>query len=282
MRTETGQSEDLNGGAAAAAPTDGVDTSGAAAATDGATSGSEQGHEGEGKQGEHGEKQGKSANRNARRRRLQEASEAEKAQLREDNRKLTERLDTLESQVDGVINPPAERPQRVNFDSEEEYEDKLHEWRNPKPAAAGQPSKSPEQPAPAQAASEEPGQQARSEEVQKVVDDFNDSVDDAADKYEDFDEVTKSTTAPMTDVMRDSMIESSNGGEVLYHLAKNPAESVRISKLPLAKQVTEIGEINKKFASSTTGAPDPIDTLKEGDVGSHKKTDPLLEGATFE
>lgn len=279
MNTETVQTEDLNDGAVA--PAEGVDTSGAAAAADGATSDGEQQHEGEVNQGDQEEKQGKSANRNARRRRLQQESEAEKAQLREDNRKLAERLETLESQVDGVINPPAPRPQRVDFDSEEDYEDELHDWRNPKPAASQKPSESLEQPAPM--ASQQPAQQPISAEVKKVVDDFNDSVDAAAEKYEDFDKVTSETNAPMTDIMRDCMIESSNGGEVLYHLSKNSAEAVRIAGLPIAQQVREISEINKKFAPSTTDAPEPIDTIKTGDAGGgSKRTDPQLAGATFE
>lgn len=281
MSEESVHSEDLSAEQQAAA---GVDENGAAAATDGATSNSEQQHEGEAaEQGEQGGKQGKAANRSARRRRLQEASEAEKAQLREDNRKLTERLDTLESQVDGVINPPAARPTRVDFESEEEYEDAVHDWRNPKKATSEQQSTSSEQPAPAQAASQQPAQQPMSAEVQKVVDGWNDSCDDAADKYDDFNDVVfDNKQLPITNMMRDALYECGQGGEVVYHLGKNPAEATRIAGLNLIGQVSAINELSKKFASSTTGAPEPIDTIKSGSAGSNKKTNPLLDGATFE
>lgn len=252
MNNTTGQSEDLGENA-------GIEENGSTVAADGATSDAGQENEEETEQGEQGEKQSKSANRNARRRRLQEASETEKAQLREDNRKLVERLDTLESQVDEVRNPPEPRPQRVDFESEEDYEDSLHDWRtNQKPAVAAQQSTESEQSA--QTQTQETAQKPMTAEAKKVVDNWTDSCDDAADKYDDFDDITKNSKSPMTNVMQDSIIESQNGGEVFYHLAKNPAEAARIAGLSLVQQIKEIGELDKKFTSTTTSAPEPIET----------------------
>jgi len=284
MNTETGQSEDTSTADQQAA-TAGVEENGATQAADGATSGDEQGQTGEAEQGGQGnQQQSKSQGSKQRLRRKLRESEAEKAQLAEDNRKLHEKVDTLAEQVDGVLNPPAARPKRVDYESEEEYEDAVYDWRNPKAAESSQKSTESEQPAKTQ--TQKPGAQTQTQvsaEVQKVVDNWNDSCDDAAEKYDDFDQVTfKNTALPITPMMRDALIESDNGGEVIYHLGKNQAEAERIAKLPLSGQVLAINELSKKFTSTTTKAPDPIETIKSGSAGSNKTTDPLLEGATFE
>lgn len=257
MNTETGQSEDASTANPAAAS---VEENGATQTADGATSGGEQGHEGDDNQDGQGQQQSKSQNSKQRARRKLRESETRNAQLAEDNRKLAERLDTLERNVDGVINPPAERPQRVDYESEEDYEDALHDWRSPAPAASSQPTS--EQPAQQQA--QQPGTQQQprqvSPEVQKVIDDWQDSCDDASEKYEDFDDVVfKNNELPVTPIMRDALYECGQGGEVVYHLGKNPAEAARIAGLSLSGQVQAINELSKKFTSTTTSAPAPIE-----------------------
>ena len=285
MSNESGQSEDTSTAEQQQAAT-GIEENGATQADSGATQVGEQTQTEEAEQGGQGsQKQSKSQNSKQRVRRKLRESEAEKAQLRDDNRKLTERLDTLESQVDGVINPRPARPTRVNFENEEDYEDALHDWRNPKKVTSEQQSTTSDQPA--QTQTQQPGAQQQqtqvSAEVQKVVDDWHDSCDDAADKYEDFNDVVfDNKQLPITNMMRDALYECGQGGEVVYHLGKNPAEATRIAGLNLIGQVSAINELSKKFASSTTGAPEPIETIKSGDAGSGKTTDPVLEGAKFE
>ena len=281
MSNETDHSEGASAEQLAAAS---AEKNGATQTAEGATSGGEARQTEEAGQGGQGEVQSKSQNSKQRLRRKFRESEAENAQLREDNRTLNEKFDTLNQKVDGVINPPPARPNRVDYESEEEYEDAIHDWRNPKQAASEQQSTSEQ---PAQTQTQQTGgreQQAQfSAEVQKVVDDWNNSCDDAAEKYEDFDEVVfKNNQLPISNIMRDALYECGQGGEVVYHLGKNPAEAERIANLPLTGQVLAINELSKKFTSSTTNAPDPIDTLKSGDTGSHKSTDPLLEGVKFE
>ncbi len=263
-----------------------AEENGATQTVEGATSDGAAEQTGEADQGGQGnQQQSKQQSSKQRLRRKLRESDAEKAQLAEDNRKLAERLGTLEQQVDGVVNPPATRPNRVDFESEEEYEDAVHDWRNPKQAANEQQSTTSEQPA--QTQTQQPGAQQQqtqvSAEVKKVVDDWHESCDDAAEKYEDFDEVVfKNNQLPISNIMRDALYECGQGGEVVYHLGKNPAEAERIAKLPLTGQVLAINELSKKFTSTTTNAPEPIDTLKSGDAGNHKTEDPLLAGATFE
>jgi len=276
MSEQAGQSEDT--GVTDPNPAASVDENGVTQSADGATSGGEQVQKEEVDSGQ-GTQQSKSQGSKQRLRRKLRESEAEKAQLAEDNRKLHEKVDTLAQKVDGVINPPPPRPSRVNFDSEEDYEDALLDWKIQKPAVSEQ------QATDSPKTQETPGASPPqvSEKVREIVDNWNDSCDDAAEKYEDFDEVTfKNTSLPITPMMRDALIESENGGEAIYFLGKNQAEAERIAALPLSGQVMAINELSKKFASTTTNAPDPIQTLEPGDAGSHKTTDPLLVGATFE
>jgi len=273
MSEQTGQSEDT--GVTDPNPGASVDENGVTQAADGATSGGEQVQKEEVDSGQ-GTQQSKSQGSKQRLRRKLRESEAEKAQLAEDNRKLHEKVDTLAQKVDGVINPPPPRPSRVNFESEEDYEDALLDWKIQKPAVPEQTAK---ETTPAKTATTP----KVDENTRQILDNWHDSCDDAAEKYDDFAAVTfENKSLPITAMMSDALIESENGGEAVYFLGKNPAEAERIAALPLTGQVLAINELSKKFASTTTSAPDPIDTLEPGDAGSHKSTDPLLEGATFE
>lgn len=74
-------------------------------------------------------------------------------------------------------------------------------------------------------------------EVHQELQRFNQRLDAASDKYEDFDEHVRSEDAKFTQPMRDAAMLMPNAEDVLYKLGKNRAELDRISKLnPLAQQ----------------------------------------------
>lgn len=257
MNEQAGQSEVLEEGAN---PSIQGEENGATEVTDGATSGDGQGHEGEDGSGQ-GETQSKSQGSKQRLRRKFRESEARNAQLAEDNRKLNERLASLEQQVDGVINPPKQRPNRVNFDSEEEYEDALFEWRDD--AASRQQSQPLQQ-------DQHSGAQQQSAQMQpqvpkEVIDKWMDQCDDAAEKYEDFDQVINNPNIPISPVMADTVRMNAQGAEIAYYLGKNPAVAASIAQMPFVQQVTEIQALAGKFTTSATNAPDPIDPPRGGD-----------------
>ena len=231
----------------------GVDESGVTQTAEGATSGGEQEHEADAEQGGQEQQQSKSQNSKQRARRKLRESETRNAQLAEDNRKLAERLGTLETQVDGVVNPPKERPSRVNYESEEDYEDSLFEWRDD----ATQRQSSPVQ---AQQVSTQPvAPQAPQSRVSKeAIDSWHDDCDTVADKYADFDEVINNKALPVSGIMADTMVETKNGAEVAYHLGKNPVEAQRIAGLSPVQQMMEIQKLAENFTTSITTAPDPI------------------------
>ena len=199
------------------------------------------------------QRQSKSQNAKQRLRRKLRESEEEKQRLREE---FNEKISALEQKVDSVINPPAARPERVNFDTEEDYEDALYEWRTPKAATNEMPE---QKPAPTEKKDLLPP------EVRK---NWNKQFDAGVDKYDDFEEKVYSIpNEAMTDTMTFAITESETGGEVAYFLGKNPSEAARISKLSMASQVREIDKLTNKFKKSTSSAPDPIAPTKGNESG---------------
>ena len=197
----------------------------------------------------------KSRNQNAKARLRRKLSESEErnAQIADALAKTNEKFTALESKLDSVINPPASRPDRVDFETEEAYEDSLYEWRQPStPESVEPPSEPP------------PQRRIVSDEVHE---NWLDQIDLAKDKYKDFDEKLIAIPAvSMTDSMTAAIMESDSAGEIAYFLGDNISEAARISKLSIAKQVREIDKLGNKFKSTTSSAPAPIVPAKGKDA----------------
>lgn len=200
-----------------------------------------------GTQAEEEPKKSRNQNAKARLRRKLNESEQRAQQMADLLTKQTEKFTALETKLDSVINPPAARPDRVDFETEENYEDALYDWR--------QPAKAKEKPTPAQQAAPAQKDFATAE----ARDHWLDQVDLAKDKYSDFDEKVRSIPfKDMTEVMTMSIMESDRAGEIAYFFGNNLPEAERISKLSLAAQVKEIDKLGNKFQSNTSSAPAPI------------------------
>lgn len=91
---------------------------------------------------------------------------------------------------------------------------------------------------------------------------WNDRKQAAAEKYADFEEVLGDSDAPMTNEMRQAILESEQGADVAYWLAKNPAKAKEIASLSPGRQIAAIGrieaEINAPKPKAVTQAPPPI------------------------
>lgn len=273
MNTETGQSEDLTGGEK---PNEVVEENGVVGDASSANTGETGQQEGDAEQAGQGNEQSKSQKRKFRNGRKLRESEDRNAQLAEDNRTLREDVNTLKTQVDGVINPPEPRPSRVNFETEEEYEDSLHNWRQDnKQETQGTTG----EPAGQQGNEQQSAPAAKpqvSAETQEIVDNWKDNCDVASDKYEDFEAVITSKDLDISNIMRDAMYEDKdNGAEVAYFLGKNPTEATRINGLSIVQQVAEMQKISAKFSNNTTGAPDPIEPTGGGDTPPSKDVEKM-------
>jgi len=209
--------------------------------------------------GEEPPKQSRSQNAKARLRRKNRELAEHNARIAEENRKLQEQFSALEQKVDGVINPPAQRPTRVDYDTEEDYEDALLDWKL-------QPSQSVQANPSAVNTAPEPKAEARTSSLPpEVQENWDDQLDNGHDKYEDFEDVMYSIKPEnMTDPMANTIFESKVGAEIAYFLGKNPAEAERISRLGIAGQVRAIDKLSNKFKPSTSNAPEPISETKGG------------------
>lgn len=77
------------------------------------------------------------------------------------------------------------------------------------------------------------------------------SLGEAANKYEDFEEVLDSSVVEFNNhKVQLSIMKSKNPGELAYYLAKNPDEALAISKMDEMDAIMSIGELNGKLSSS--------------------------------
>lgn len=201
------------------------------------------------------QKQSRSQNAKQRLRRKLREEQERNTKIAEDLRLQQERFDALEKKLEGVINPPKPRPQRVDFDTEEDYEDALFDWRAPKSVVEAQKEV-------------RPAQEPRNNVPKEVHDNWLDQIEDAKDKYTDFnDALTSIPYDCMTEAMTLAIMESNKAGEIAYFLGKNHTEAERIAKLGITAQVKEIDKLATKFKTSTSSAPDPISPTKGKDSG---------------
>jgi len=108
------------------------------------------------------------------------------------------------------------------------------------------------------------------EEQNRVLTNFHKQTQEAASKYDDYEEVINESTAQISEVMGKEIIESDLGAELTYYFAKNPKEADRIRALEPRRQVKEIGKLELKLESSKeepkeepkpkklSSAPEPI------------------------
>ena len=114
------------------------------------------------------------------------------------------------------------------------------------------------------------------------------------EKTEDYEDVLAEVgTLPISPAFESLLLSSENGPELLYTLAKDPAEFARVAALPHGAVHREIGRIEARLAAKpseaksepkkTTKAPKPIDPVG-GKSGSGEKSiyDPDISQAEYE
>lgn len=178
---------------------------------------------------------------------------------------LTQALEALNKTAPKVEPPPVKAaPKPEDFDSPEEYDAARIDYAVDRKLEARL--------AADKAAAE---QRAAQEAQQSAQQRFNTSMNAARAKNADFAEVIAGATSPVTPAMRDAIIDSNIGGEILYHLAKNKAEAERIAALPAVAAIREIGKIEAALTApppaatpgaaptkpAVSNAPDPVRTV---------------------
>lgn len=93
----------------------------------------------------------------------------------------------------------------------------------------------------------------------------------------DFDEVVSAADVQVSNAVITEIVESENGPQLQYYLAKNPDEAERLSKLAPLALAREVGKIESRFSSSqqktavkTTAAPPPPNPTGKSSATSTK------------
>ncbi len=101
----------------------------------------------------------------------------------------------------------------------------------------------------------------------KAVDSWNQRLAEATAEMPDFTEVIESSDVPMSDFMRDAIVESDLGPKVAYWLANNPEEAKKIASMSPLATVRAIGRIEERLESQAkapkkpTAAPAPLKSV---------------------
>jgi hypothetical protein len=163
-------------------------------------------------------------------------------------------LEKAEAQTVPAPVVPSGRPTLDQFETTQEYEDKLFEWYDKKRELTDSGKK-------------------REQELSNAYRTYEDRADKARAEYEDFDDVVSAT--PYTETMKVALWKNEHGPELAYHIATHPKDGDRIRNLAPDEQLIELGRLETKLliAKSTkkaTSAPPPITPVGMGGGGKEK------------
>ena len=79
----------------------------------------------------------------------------------------------------------------------------------------------------------------------------------------DFDSVLQTAAVAVSDAVMDTILDTEDGPNVAYYLAKNPLELLRLNTLPERQQVLELGRISARLSTKpeprrVSSAPEPV------------------------
>ena len=193
------------------------------------------------------------------------AQEAEaKARELEERLKSYEAGNTQQPQQETVRSE--DKPQASQFNDAFEYAEALAEW-----SAENALKQRDEQEA----------QRKAQEAQEKVLKTWNEKIEKAKADLPDFDRMVKSSDIVVSDPIRDSILESDVGPQLLYYLASNEDFAKELTEMPISKALKELGKLEAKFEAkevkpskadkketvSSSKAPEPIKPLSGGKVG---------------
>lgn len=115
-------------------------------------------------------------------------------------------------------------------------------------------------------------EERQAQERQKVIETWASKVQAAKASMPDFDDIVASSDVVVNDDIRDAILESDVGPQILYHLAENDDVAKRIAGLTPKQALREIGKLEARFEVKETApqsapitrskAPAPIQPLR--------------------
>ena len=189
-----------------------------------------------------------------------EEARKEAQQEREARQALEARLAALEKQGQPQkANPVDEKPQPSQFSDAFEYAEALAEYTADQRIANMK---------------REEAEAKQAEERQKVISQWTSKVEAAKASLPDFDDIVASSDVVVNDDIRDAILESDVGPQILYHLAENDEVARKIAGLSPKAALREIGKLEARFEAKPEAekpapivrskAPAPIQPIRGG------------------
>jgi chromosome segregation ATPase len=117
-------------------------------------------------------------------------------------------------------------------------------------------------------------QAKEAEQRQKVITQWTAKVESAKQSLPDFDDIVASSDVVVNDDIRDAILESDVGPQILYHLAENDEVAKKIAGLSPKQALREIGKLEARFEAKPEAekpapivrskAPAPIQPIRGG------------------
>jgi hypothetical protein len=174
------------------------------------------------------------------------------ATIYEQRAQMQQLLDMNRQLLEQTKPPPAPlppRPKHADFDTDEEYEDALYDWRQIKSERAAA-EKNPKQPASPNGPKGANGQPVVDPVKVKA---YREQETAAKAKYSDFDQVVNNPNLMVSDAMVQLVLKNKSGAELAYWLGKHPNESARIALLPADEVAVEIGKVVGRLEAAPKG-----------------------------
>jgi hypothetical protein len=203
-------------------------------------------------------------------------------EIKDQMKKLDSRYGYLQRRVDTLGQEPAKpaepekpkpsekpRPKEEDFETYDLFIDALTDWKVDAKIEAQ--SK----------VAQEKEQDGRTAEAEK---EFKSKLDEAKERYTDFEEVAMNENNPITHAMVEILHETENPGDIAYYLGQNPKECRTIGNMTPFQAAKAIGKIEaeikveleknppatppqkKESEKKVTSAPTPINTIKSREV----------------
>lgn len=121
---------------------------------------------------------------------------------------------------------------------------------------------------------------------EKMAQEWAKKIEKAKSDLPDFDALVQSSTVQVSNEIRDSILESDVGPQILYHLASDEEYAQKLAEMPTVKALREIGKLEARFEQGQKAekkskeparevkAPEPIKPLAGGKVVG---ADPLVD-----
>lgn len=127
------------------------------------------------------------------------------------------------------------RPQRAQFDTQEDFELALEDY-----------------------AGEKREREVKAKEAEtRTVDAFRDRLAAFRPSAPDYDEALNGSNVVLGNEVRDAILDSETGPQILYHLAKNPDVATRWRTMKVPQVLREVGKLEAKLGDAPKGAAEP-------------------------